>query len=69
MPMFIKFCKISGEGIKISDFILCHFYTLATVLVKFIQITAMCSNCNVNYILYKVFQIKNLPPVIYKVRE
>ena len=51
------------------DFILFHFYTIATVLAKFIQRTAMCSSYSLNYILYKVFQLKKLPRVIYKIRE
>ena len=52
-----------------SDLCMCHFYAVATVLAKFIQKTVMCSNYNLNYILYKVFQRKKLPCVISKIRE
>ena len=67
--IFATFCNIRREGVKISDFILCHFYTTAKVLAKFIQRTAMRSNYNLNYILYKLFQRKKLSRVIYKIRE
>ena len=39
--IFVTFCNIRREGIKISDFILCHFNTAAKVLANFIQRTAM----------------------------
>ena len=52
-----------------TDFFLGHFYTIGTVLAKLIQRTAMSSICNLNYLLYRVFQRKKPPHIIYKIRE